>query len=106
MTEQHTPGPWEVDGLLVSVETPRLEGYTAMVVADCGFEADSRGGHPHYSVAAATANARLIAAAPGMLAALKLALFGVTRDYEVNGAIDRHAITGVLRDAIATEEAS
>ena len=99
-SEQHTPGPWEADGLWVTVETPLSAHFCeTMVVADCGLEAASRG-HPRYgySVAVAEANARLIAAAPEMLAALKLALFGVTRDYEVNGEI----ITARLRAAIAT----
>lgn len=90
----HTPGPWHsmryTDTGTLAVSTD-MGHHLAEVVRD------------HYGTALPdAANARLIAAAPGMLAALKLALFGVTRDYEVNGEIDRHAITGVLRDAIAT----
>ncbi len=60
MAEQHTPGPWHV-------YPGPAQGFRAEAVKDSG----------HYSVAQLSgerrdANARLIAAAPAMLAALEL----------------------------------
>lgn len=58
----HTPGPWLADsGSIVSV--------TRMIIADC-FSAIYRNSPP-MSDEVMVANARLIAAAPDMLAALK-----------------------------------
>lgn len=56
----HTPGPWFVNGDCVEADGP--EGPRDVTVAVVH-------GHPHNTVRAA--NARLIAAAPELLAALK-----------------------------------
>lgn len=66
---KHTPGPWVVKGRLV--EAPfRLDLGVAQAIA--GMTAGSRGAS-QITVPEAEANARLIAAAPDMLEALKLA---------------------------------
>jgi hypothetical protein len=59
----HTPGPWEVhNGTDVFVEATSGEQ-----IADCYIK-------PYFPFKVANANARLIAAAPALLAALKAAL--------------------------------
>lgn len=55
MEEKYTPGPWEVDG-------PRIYSTTKTLVATVGL---------FRSLETASANARLIAAAPDLLAALE-----------------------------------
>lgn len=67
MATQHTPGPWEMhydhDGYTVNKETHEYDGlsaYIARVFDDVGDPGEEEG----------EANARLIAAAPDMLAAL------------------------------------
>lgn len=60
MTTNHTPGPWETAGLRVM--------WGSYFVADCDGKGDI--GRQDES----RANARLIAAAPDLLAALRLAL--------------------------------
>ena len=59
---KHTRGPWRTDPLLLVVEAKRWEGLYANI---CSIV---RGGSP----AEADANARLIASAPDLLAALRL----------------------------------
>ena len=50
----------------------------------------------------AEANARLIAAAPAMAAALDTILFAVTRDADNNdGKVDRVAVAQLIRDTMA-----
>lgn len=69
MTIEHTPGPWEI-GDASKGESPRMvycDDSLGSRVADC-----STAGHG-IPTAAEIANARLIAAAPEMLEALKLA---------------------------------
>ena len=65
METKHTPGPWKVDGTGMSVYSAneRLD-FAPMVAAACGNEK---------SLSQLRADARLIAAAPEMLEALKLA---------------------------------
>jgi hypothetical protein len=64
---KHTPGPWVVKGRLVEAPS-RLDLGVAQAIA--GMTAGSRGAS-QITVPEAEANARLIAAAPDMLEALK-----------------------------------
>lgn len=89
----HTPGPWEIDGLdpynkAFGISARNAEGYKTPVVVWRGM------GRP--ASEEGKANARLIAAAPDLLAALKLvADSGLFSSYDdrawgtVNGAIDK-----------------
>ncbi len=63
MSTQHTPGPWRLDGLSAHVVTA---DNGSIEVARCGHETT----HPVTEQRIA-ANARLIAAAPELLAALR-----------------------------------
>jgi hypothetical protein len=74
----HTPGPWEFDGDYVWAES--IKGY----VADPQTEDILSGEHVAHSKAAAQwrANAKLIAAAPELLAAL---MWAMPRLQEVGG---------------------
>lgn len=73
---QHTPGPWHqhTDGSKIYASVRSAKG---QIVADCGSRSDQ----------IAQANARLIAAAPELLAALESVL-GLIPD----GDMDSHAI--------------
>jgi hypothetical protein len=71
MIEQHTPGPWEVvhaeHGIVVRTESPTKTKYGASRYAAIGgFDRNEPD-----KLAEAQANARLIAAAPDLLEALK-----------------------------------
>lgn len=70
MSAQHTPGPWEVDEML-TVNAP-----STLMVAECSCAANRPGwaGTDYSTRQRQEANARLIAAAPDLLEALKLAL--------------------------------
>lgn len=70
MTSKHTPGPWlTVEGLVYALdETGRVNRFSAMITA--GF-VTYRGERTNTDEL--RANVRLIAAAPDMLAALRLA---------------------------------
>jgi hypothetical protein len=76
MTTKHTPGPWRViGGRIVGTPAPwqhpraTVPPVPATVVATVRNGDD--GSYEHYPLATAEANARLLAAAPGMLAALQ-----------------------------------
>ena len=63
--DKHTPGPWETGALMTRVEV-LLNGWNApMCIADCHAK------NAPESEAERVANAKLIAAAPAMLAALE-----------------------------------
>jgi hypothetical protein len=89
----HTPGPWEFDGDYVWAES--IKGY----VADPQTEDILSGEHVAHSKAAAQwrANAKLIAAAPDLLAALRRtqALLFLRTDASDDEAMD------ALREALA-----
>ncbi|RWO22848.1 hypothetical protein [Mesorhizobium sp.] len=86
MTAKHTPGPWAIDPTYLSeVQTPNdktiascwhthAEGRTVSItgVLECSLEESA-------------ANARLIAAAPDMLAALKQALDDIRTFHDATG---------------------
>lgn len=91
MAQRHTPGPWRV---FTTPQGNRIIGIgeqTGEGITDCGFGL-WRGGD-----AEALANARLIAAAPQMLEALKAAL----ADIEAGG----HLSVPMIRAAIAAADA-
>jgi hypothetical protein len=69
MSTQHTPAPWTTDGDAYSgnLDIIALTGRIAML--DCEFSAETED--------VLTANARLIAAAPDLLAALQRALAAI-----------------------------
>jgi hypothetical protein len=70
-TSAHTPGPWEVNGTTIeTIASPS-------VVIGRAYDAEDSGGGVE-SNSEAEANARLIAAAPELLAALR----GLVEDYE------------------------
>lgn len=72
MTDKHTPGPWEVyGGTRAGID--KEDGSFSIVVA--GYDDDECGIYGHTDAEAA-ANARLIAAAPDLLAACRAALEG------------------------------
>lgn len=80
MTTKHTPGPWRVDG-------GKLEGLTvragAMAIATI----------PGYGVGVRNDNARLIAAAPELLEALKFVMSAHGEQLESAFAQAHEAIT-------------
>jgi ABC-type branched-subunit amino acid transport system substrate-binding protein len=62
MTTQHTPGPWTTDGSAHSGDLDVISPAGRITLIDCEFSDESED--------VLTANARLIAAAPDLLAAL------------------------------------
>lgn len=66
---KHTPGPWYANGAYVS--KIRDSGYTLPITRVYNQQSGSPGIEPDMTLAEAQANARLIAAAPDLLAALK-----------------------------------
>jgi len=87
---QHTPGPWRLEGLMVNSHA--MPGGSVCLMSNC----DSFGElsqAPNFE-----ANARLIAAAPVMLDALKDALCSL----EISCQSDY--VTGRVRAAIAAAE--
>jgi len=102
-SDAYTPGPWEFDG--VCVVSSALKGRKPFVTVEgepCSHEAGlialvySCAPEGDYESGRHDANARLIAAAPDLLAACKLAL----NAFERNDNID----WGVLESAIAKAE--
>lgn len=89
MSEQHTPGPWEVAPNGVCVFAANLR--TGAGIAHCGMAARTR--------EEVAANARLIAAAPCMLAALKD--ISACLDAEAEGGLtDPEALENIIQGAI------
>ena len=88
---QHTPGPWRVAfGNRLEVHGPKDEiGWPASIVYNAGLCTSEE----------AQANARLIAAAPDMLAALQDIMAESSRDDDDHDVIA--TIQGVCRAAIA-----
>jgi len=94
---KHTPGPWKVQGNSIVTNTPRPEGcYCDVIIAETPHCYEPKD-HIWPVIAA---NARLIAAAPDLLAALKhiADLIGVPNDDESK------AISETARKAIAKAE--
>lgn len=96
-TAQHTPGPWETGAVMTRVEVLPQGWRMPMLIADC------HGKHSPESEAERVANARLIAAAPGLLAALQSVI-----DYAENEAfsLSKHKDSEECeQDAIKANEA-
>ena len=70
MTSRHTPGPWKV-GTKGQRAQPYVEGADGSPVASCGGNAPGRGSYEIETLRRRKANARLIAAAPTMIDALR-----------------------------------
>jgi len=89
MTEQHTPGPWHVE------DDQTIWAGDELVAAAQRLDMPM------------AANARLIAAAPKMFAALvdaESAMFHVLADDGINTPANREAMENALRDARAALE--
>lgn len=89
---KHTPGPWEIfptDNLKVVTRSGR--GTDVIEIAQCY----------HYN---GEANARLIAAAPELLQALKVALAQVNSALDVTFTNEGYTTAKVIRAAIAEAE--
>lgn len=69
---KHTPGPWFVTGSMTKYVEARIPGGLVQEVAACG-PTQADGGYGDQQ----QANAKLIAAAPDLLAALQLALYAL-----------------------------
>ena len=109
MTTQHTPGPWESNLVQVNgtnAMTYQIEG-NALDVATRRVAVLIRGdmspnGHCTYSAAEEEANARLIAAAPELLDALRNACnhFYALRDHAIEsglqGTVEQQAINEII----------
>ncbi len=81
---QHTPGPWKLDGLTVKGPPRKWPGqdphYVQCAAAEIVAHVPSQPGcYQEYPLDIAKANARLIAAAPDLLAALKFVLPSIRR---------------------------
>ena len=83
-TVAHTPGPWRYAEPLPQHERPMVWGPDERQIADCG-------GWPNRTHAERQANARLIAAAPDLLAVVRDFLDAPDADSLANVAIDARA---------------
>ena len=84
----HTSGPWRIGDAGHTIFGPPTGEPAPQRIADLA-PVDRK------------ANARLIAAAPDMLAALNLILFAATDDADTNdGRVDRAAVAALARSAI------
>lgn len=89
-TAQHTPGPWVIDGNRIRTDYIRFEGAVRGV---CVAQVDKAGvGTPQ-----AEANARLMAAAPELLAALKDILACPNWHPEFSGSLWNNAVAAIAR---------
>lgn len=83
MAPKHTPGPWARIGARVYTASPDVED-DPISIADC--DMDVRIDHDSEGIA----NARLIAAAPELYAALLKAREFVEAELEMRGDVDAH----------------
>ncbi|TIM16229.1 MAG: hypothetical protein E5Y67_03280 [Mesorhizobium sp.] len=110
MTAKHTPGPWFVgaqnDGLYIIDGPPSPAPYDGPIPREYGPNVIAT---PNWGVAEYEANARLIAAAPEMLAALKTVLDDLMTFHDSTGqgerALSEEAHSKLLT-AIAKAEAA
>ena len=82
---EHTPGPWKV-GSKARMK-PYVEGADGMFVASCGGNAPGKGNYDTATWRRREANARLIAAAPDLLEALKRLLSRLA-EFEADANMD------------------
>jgi predicted nucleic acid-binding protein len=93
----HTPGPWTIDGSFIR-RTPEDDEFRGDIVASIVESARDGGG------VTADANARLMTAAPDMLAACMACIPHMemgTRNESTFASVDRKAVLQMLRAAIA-----
>lgn len=92
----HTPGPWETSAVMTRVVVHRLGWNVPLFIADC----DSLSYAPE-SMGEKIANARLIAAAPELLEALRRLLQADMETREMYGLPLCTTAQDVAREAIA-----
>lgn len=99
MTTQHTPGPWVAvarTNAHIEIEAPNQLGYLAQKVASC-------------SLTNHEANARLIAAAPDLLEALKSVQAAIYMDdagqLRLTRSFDESVIDAAIQKATNKEQA-
>ena len=84
MSVQHTPGPWKVDGNVIRGDEKSNGSVSVACILDVAYP------YGRWAGESAQANARLIAAAPDLLEACKVALgiigFGAEHD-QISAAI-------------------
>lgn len=109
MTAKHTPGPWTTEGSIIRgtpVEWPRtgtsIKRIPQTIVAV--IHSGDAGSYAHYSAPMADANARLIAAAPGLLIQLKAALSDL--EYLAPEKFDDEAHEAAWRNTISRHRAA
>ena len=103
----HTPGPWRLDDK-TQIAADLIEGHYHSIEAGCGYLPPDKD-HGGFSLTGymPEADARLIAAAPDLLAALKCFLQDERFDVAVGGnpiAVD--AMLKQARDAVSKAEGS
>lgn len=97
-TEQkHTPGPWVVDGDVIRGDQQRNGSISVASMLDVSYPYGRRAGESKH------ANARLIAAAPDLLDALK-GLLGITDFHELFGSKTEAARAAIAKATGATHE--
>ena len=96
MTQKHTPGPWEASGPLIYVGN----GRNRRIVADAG----TYHGRDPEKIASTIANARLISAAPDLLAALRAVTWHL--DARLIATPDDHAQEAISLSAAALRKAT
>jgi hypothetical protein len=104
VSDKHTPGPWKAercsDVLEIGAETPAGHLSVAWI----------HGFNPGEDVAAVWADARLLAAAPELLEALRLVVEAFARAVQANTEglpgfdVEEHALVRTCRAAIAKAE--
>jgi hypothetical protein len=107
----HTPGPWNIDAPYIcgNGTTRYSEGYTVAVVTT-GYDSGKAVAQMHGHAGVYEANARLIAAAPDLLAACRVTLEDFIQLMEGHcpqGSPEEEAVNlvaGMLRAAIAKAE--
>ena len=111
MTDQHTPGPWTIREEHFRGRTWRgVYGFQGAQVIDTdGFTLIRNGEQEeHYGVRISEANARLIAAAPAMLAALRALSGWLHLQHSIGGLTDqgeahRRAVVAAIAQATQVE---
>jgi hypothetical protein len=98
-TSEHTPGPWEV------VPEDRAESRWVIGDEEGGSIASCEPAGPWITLAQADANARLISAAPELLAALKIAREYVAKMLETVQHVDDPVLDGSRADFAKIEAA-
>lgn len=90
MTEQtkHTPGPWRAEQVRMGGPSNPYLAWSVQGKGGCVAEIRYTGIHPKNQIGEDEANARLIAAAPDLLAALEMAAKFINGELIANALID------------------